>query len=251
MVNQRLIWDKNERKIIFSWDWRRPIRRGRETNALGKLVQLTEGVKLHERADRWRWKNGVEGKFSVGKLRKYIADQKQGDVQESFDWINWVPLKVNCFAWRLKQSRIPVMCKLANRGVNVETKTCQICQQEEEEVDHTFFRCSHAVEVWNWFSSWYGLMQVLPTSFKSMVEEIRKGAGDMKTRKLGLALAYIVLWTIWKTRNGAVFKKKKARSMNTADEIQQMSFNWIKTRARFSWLKWCDWGCKPSISCNM
>ena len=94
-------------------------------------------------------------------------------------------------------------------------------------------------------------MRVNPIDFTSMVEEIKACAGDKKLLKMGMALAYVMLWTIWKIRNGVVFNNRKARAMNTADEVQLTSFNWIKNRGRCSGIKWCDWGVKPNVNCNV
>ena len=44
-----------------------------------------------------------------------------------------------------------VECNLAKRGVNVGTMLCPQCDQEEEDVEHLFFRCGFVKEVWGWF----------------------------------------------------------------------------------------------------
>ncbi|KAL4581751.1 hypothetical protein LXL04_006279 [Taraxacum kok-saghyz] len=106
------------------------------------------------------------------------------------------------------------------------------CQQVEEDIEHAFFTCAHVRKVWTWFGNWIRWGKNIPSDFRSLMENINSGSNDRKTRKLHKALAYTVLWTIWKSRNEVVFKNGKANAMQVADEIQLSSFNWVKYRSR-------------------
>ena len=127
-----------------------------------------------------------------------------------------------------------MLVNLAARGVHLESKLCPICLEEDEDVDHVFFKCGHAMKVWTWFRDWSGILN----SFFHLVDEVKNRNADKKSLKFGLALSYMVLWTVWKMRNNMVFKKRKVIPMNTADAIQLDSYNWIKLRANCGWIRW-------------
>jgi hypothetical protein len=78
---------------------------------------------------------------------------------------------------------------------------CPVCQEEEKEVNHTFFKCKDAQEVWSWLKTWSGWLETVPGSFNNLLEDLKAKQLDRKTFKLSLAVAYVVLWSIWKLRN--------------------------------------------------
>ena len=203
--------------------------------------------KLSEKPDCWKWNLDDKEEFSVGNLRRSIADREDGEDAEDFEWINWLPIKVNCFVWKMKQNRIPVASNLVTRGVRIDD-ICGQCSQQGEDVNHVFFSCNHAKEVWRWFIGWTKLMQESPTNFSSLTDAVNSGNKDMKTKKMLWALVYVAIWLIWKDRNDAVFKNRKTFPMKTADEIQLVSYNWITLRAKRRDIKWYDWCNFPSMN---
>ncbi|KAL4557529.1 hypothetical protein LXL04_035710 [Taraxacum kok-saghyz] len=121
-------------------------------------------------------------------------------------------------AFRLtQQNRIPVLCNLIQRGVRVESNLCYICQQEEG-VEHLFFKCRHAMELWQWFIKWAGI-QTIPSSCSSLMDVINSLKGK-RERKMTGTLLYAVIWLLWKDRNEAAFRKRRVYPMRTADEVQ-------------------------------
>lgn len=70
-------------------------------------------------------------------------------------------------------------------------------------------------------------------------------------KKLIYDLVYSVLWSIWKPMNSVIFKKKMCSPMKTVDDIQLLSYNWFKHRARFKGLNWNLWCCSHIMACNL
>nr|KAJ0201576.1 hypothetical protein LSAT_V11C600315980 [Lactuca sativa] len=56
-----------------------------------------------------------------------------------FQWVSWVPIKVNCFIWRLLYSMIPFAYNLLLRGVVINELSCKWCGSEMESIEHVFF----------------------------------------------------------------------------------------------------------------
>ena len=137
--------------------------------------------------------------------------------------------------------RIPVLVNLAKRGLRVDSVMCKFCLLESEEVEHSFFTCVLAKQVWMWFWKWFGIAAGFPYKFESLVQTANLLKYDRKRWKLFWALAYGVLWEIWKARNELIFRHKKAIPMKVAEEIQINTYNWVKNRAHLGDLNWHSW----------
>lgn len=53
------------------------------------------------------------------------ADAVKG--MEDFYWVNWVPIKINCFTWGVLCNRIMVACKLIEKRVRLDSMVCSFC----------------------------------------------------------------------------------------------------------------------------
>lgn len=168
-----------------------------------------------------------------------------------FSWISWVPLKVNCFCWRVLHNRVPVAACLKERGVAGIPTLCSLCSNDDEDVEHAFFSCSFASQVWRWFISWSGLIDVVPCNRSHLISLLNNPMQDRNKDKLRKTLIYSVVWCLWKSRNSSLFLKCKNSPFKTADEIQLMSYNWCKYRARLSSLDWFVWIVSPCNACTL
>ncbi|KAI3721405.1 hypothetical protein L2E82_32415 [Cichorium intybus] len=215
--------------------WKRCPRRGGKSKELEGLLQVIVSVNLASSPDKWIWKEDASGLFSVSSLRRFMENQLVTDDDSwKFSWVNWVPLKVNCFVWRLLQDRLPVAVKLVERGVNLISDICPLCKSDIETVNHVFFECSVAKHVWQRFVSWWKLSMILPCSRDSLREILVSSLGDKKKEKLRKALLFAVLWCVWKARNDSIFRCRNASPFKMADDIMLSAFNWIKFRSPFS-----------------
>ncbi|KAL4580934.1 hypothetical protein LXL04_017140 [Taraxacum kok-saghyz] len=250
-IDQRLLRGDGQDYNQCAWEWKRNPRSRKEKDELHSLNLQVQTVKLMPKKDSWSWKEDKGGSFSVNSLRRKMVESSERGGDDNFKWVNWIPIKVNCFVWRLKQNRIPVISNLLSRGIVVGNSTCQFCQHGEESTEHVFFQCRFATEVWTWFHGWSRLISDIPKDYSSLAIELQAGNMEKKTRKLRTAMVYTVLWMIWKARNELTFKKKRVYPMHTADEIQLASYNWIKNRSRFKWLNWFQWCTCPSVNCTI
>ncbi|PWA55370.1 hypothetical protein CTI12_AA428340 [Artemisia annua] len=69
-------------------------------------------------------------------LESYHSDQK-------FTWYAWLPQKINIFAWRAFNDRLPLLVNLANRGL------------DPEDSDHLLIRCPRIITIWRKVFSWW------------------------------------------------------------------------------------------------
>lgn len=70
-----------------------------------------------------------------------MAKQSRSGSLDSFKWVKWIPLKINCFVWRLLQNRILTSANLIGRGISVSSTLCPFCCNVEDDTEHVFFSC--------------------------------------------------------------------------------------------------------------
>ncbi|KAL4563166.1 hypothetical protein LXL04_027201 [Taraxacum kok-saghyz] len=190
------------------------------------VAQVVEGGERGERSILFGLLNFGHFLLTVAKFSAHSCGK--------FEWISWIPLKVNCFILRLKQNKIPVLNNLVRRGISVGNMVCKLCHQADEDTKHIFFHCSFATKVWKWFADWSKQGQFCPSDFRSLMEKASAGTRNKKARKMCTALCYTVLWVIWKWRNEGMFNNKKPNEMKAAEDIQLASYNWIRHRSKTS-----------------
>ncbi|KAL4585153.1 hypothetical protein LXL04_009768 [Taraxacum kok-saghyz] len=112
MVNHRLLGRRDGQDFEMEWDWKRTLRRGMEVNELDTLMSQLNVRSSSLDKDKWWWKYDKYGIFSVNSLRKQLVDREDVTMRSNFFWCSWIPLRVNCFVWRLMLNRIPLIDNL-------------------------------------------------------------------------------------------------------------------------------------------
>ena len=70
-------------------------------------------------------------------------------------WNRMVPSKVNVFGWRLRLNRLPTKVNLDRRGLDLGSLLCPVCGDDVETVNHNFFTCEVATELWGMVAQWW------------------------------------------------------------------------------------------------
>lgn len=65
--------------------------------------------------DKWHWAGGGGNSFSI-KVIRLVIDASRGSMVTPFIGVNWIPLKVNCFAWKMLKNRIPTLINIFQEG---------------------------------------------------------------------------------------------------------------------------------------
>lgn len=91
------------------------------------LTNLLVKFQMSNDHDRWIWSNSKCGKFSVKLLMYVLHTSGVVAIVALFKWANWIPLKINCFIWRIFQSRIPTYTSFSRRGIIVSSVLCPLC----------------------------------------------------------------------------------------------------------------------------
>ncbi|KAL4556333.1 hypothetical protein LXL04_038981 [Taraxacum kok-saghyz] len=154
---------------------------------------LLGDFRLTDSSDGWRWEIASDGVFSVAETRRWIDNQvlPEGDI--STRWCKVVPCKVNIFIWKLRLNILPTRFNLPGRGMEAET------------VDHVFWRCGVASDIWVAMFRW---LQLPPGNFVHPGDLLVWVDGCRGSLNRGIVIEAVV---IWRFRNDVVHESRKMR----------------------------------------
>lgn len=106
-------------------------------------------------------------------------------------------------------NRVLILDNLSKRGINLISMQCAYYLTKIEEVDHLFFKCDYAKDMWWWFYGWYKILEKAPSSFNFMVQMAVLLKHDKFKWKLFWDMVYVVIWATQKSRNDCIYKHRK------------------------------------------
>lgn len=228
------------------WEWKRNIRKGMESKEMEELKDLIKDISLTNVADSWKWIISFNNVFSVQSLRREMARLKWNSNEDKFAWLHEVPLNINCFVWRFLRNRIAVTDNLIIRGVRLTSTTCACCGSNVDSLQHVFFDCRWAKDLWDKVWRWCSISSVVPADLTSFRKNLSHKCMEKKSKKLKTGIMYAVVWYIWKARNEAIFRKIIPKVQKVFDDIQVNVFNWFKFRGKKR-IEWNEWLCNTVI----
>ncbi|GKB81479.1 RNA-directed DNA polymerase, eukaryota, reverse transcriptase zinc-binding domain protein, partial [Tanacetum coccineum] len=182
-------------------DWHAVLRRvprgGAEMSQFVALQAALGNVSLTNQCDSWKWSIDGSGSFSVASIRSLVDHHTLDMDQEVTRWNSFIPIKVNVFLWRLKLNKLPSRVNLDRKGIELDSMLCPICHGDVETVNHIFFNCDMAKDLWSLLASWCG--------------------GTL-------------LWFIWSYRNHLLFSGSPPKKALLWESIVSQSFLWISSR---------------------
>ncbi|GKD35815.1 RNA-directed DNA polymerase, eukaryota, reverse transcriptase zinc-binding domain protein, partial [Tanacetum coccineum] len=132
-------------------------RGGVESSQLEALQAAIGNVVLTDQRDSWKWSLDVTHGFFVASVRS-LVDARTLDVDSYVTrWICCIPIKINVFLWRLSLNKLPSRVNLDSKGIDVGLLLCPIYQEDVESVNHIFFSCEMAKDLWELFAKWWEL----------------------------------------------------------------------------------------------
>ncbi|GJS73381.1 RNA-directed DNA polymerase, eukaryota, reverse transcriptase zinc-binding domain protein [Tanacetum coccineum] len=224
-------------------DWSSVLRRvprgGEESSQFNALLSVIGSTSLSDQCDVWQWSlNGLSG-FSVASVRHLVDSWLLDTCNDATRWNRLLPIKVNVFLWRLKLNKLPSRVNLDRRGIDVISINCPSCQGDLETVNHTFFNCGLAKELWSLLAKWWDL----DIPMCGNIAEWHAWLGDLHvSSKVRLAIEGVggtLLWSIWNFRNNLIFSSTPPKKSMIWDSVVSQSFLWISSRnpkCKISWI---------------
>ncbi|XP_076943884.1 uncharacterized protein LOC143614282 [Bidens hawaiensis] len=162
----------------------------------------------------------LSGKFKVKGTRRVMANGIYGDGAPLCEWENWVPIKIDCFIWRLLQNRILVAPNLIAREMSSLSSDCRAYVSVAESMEHVFLDCDRAKDIWRVLSVWCGWDLTGLSTFDHLLAVAEES--HLRTdRHLLKEIIYSSLWFIWKPKNELIFKTRSLSTDFLVEEIQR------------------------------
>ena len=140
------------------------------------------------------------------------------------------------------------MTVLQNYGASIANSKCQMCDIEEETVNHVFLECEVARFIWGRIGLWW--KEAIPV-FMSLIEMwcwIESISFPPRFRNHFKVVVTASLKSLWDARNERVFKQNIKPQEVIFKGAQDMAYNWLYSRdSKFS----CDritWFRNPLIN---
>lgn len=186
------------------------------------------------------------------KLSQLIDDKVlySTDNGKHFEWNNWVPKKVNVCVWRASLNRLPTLCNLSLRGLDIASSVCPLCESHQESIVHCLVECRCVKTLWLKFWNWWG---VVPTFGASLIDRILGAGGPSRNSvmsKVFQGATFTLLWSIWRWRNRIAHANMDDQVRLRQDDIfpafQRQSLLWVSNRCNKISVNWAGWISNPS-----
>ncbi|XP_071709387.1 uncharacterized protein [Rutidosis leptorrhynchoides] len=205
-VAYRINWAENSPS--FSWNWASEPKWRASGELENLLVDLAAFPHPSADSDRWNWNLHTNGSFSTKSLSDLLTDLSIANIpcHDATILNPLIPQKVGIFIWRAKQNKIPVRFELDNKGIDLHSTRCPICDDAIETAQHALLDCKVAVDIWERVRKWWNVDNL----HISHIRDISKASTPAMKTKTGSQIWQATIWVtcyfIWKNRNDRVFE---------------------------------------------
>ena len=177
-------------------------------------------------ADSFCWGYSGSGEFSTKTATWRAHDNiPRNQPKWKFKWI-WnidVAPKIKIFLWQLCHNAISSCGTLLRRGLHLDP-LCKTCNLDIEDTEHLFMHCPKARQVWELAVAHRWLPALpFPTTDSPLCEALQL---LIQNRYPNIDRVALLLWSIWKSRNGLVFRNEPTSLLGTL------------LRAKRGWAEW-------------
>lgn len=129
-----------------------------------ELNYVTGSIQLSSEEDQIMWSYSSSGKYSVQSLYAVINHRGVVPVFIQAVWKLFIAPRVQFFLWLLSNNKLLTRDNLVKRRT-VNDPSCLFCE-EGESINHLFFQCCVAVNVWEFVSAYFS--RTIDTDFESV-----------------------------------------------------------------------------------
>ena len=162
-----------------------------------EILQIAQSLHLGDEDDCLLWKLDSKNIYSVKSLYAIVNFRGIIPIDITSVWDIKIPPKIHFFLWLVTHNKLLTRDNLAKRQ-NLNDLTCLFCT-EEESINHLFFDCVVAREIWSSVQFLTGV-DISPI----YISYIAKLWPDKKFSVENVVNAS-VLWAIWLVRNNSFF----------------------------------------------
>ncbi|GJX66455.1 RNA-directed DNA polymerase, eukaryota, reverse transcriptase zinc-binding domain protein [Tanacetum coccineum] len=203
---------------------RRPPRGGVELLQFNGLMSSIGEVALSDHKDSWLWSLNSSNEYTVAFVRALVdADTLVVDTTAT-RWNRNVLIKVNVFLWRLALNKLPSKVNLDRIGIDVDSTLCSICGEDVETVNHIFFSCEMAKDLWALLAKWWSLDIPICSNFSEWSSWLGSLHLSSKKNLFLDGVGGTLLWSIWNFRNRLLFTVPPPKKAVLWNNIVSQSF---------------------------
>ncbi|KAD3640900.1 hypothetical protein E3N88_30123 [Mikania micrantha] len=243
-VSQRIIQESGAR-LWFNWEWKKVTLNSTLMQERNDLEEMILSYLFKDGSDSWIWRGDATGEFSTKSCRDWINDHRWRSNSDNTLWTNWIPAKVNCFVWRVSLNRVPVKVNLLARGVVISSSGCPVCSIDDEDVDHLFFQCRVAQELWRRISWWASIDFTCHGSILGILRDLTNDNAGGWRKKVKMVIVFPTIWEIWNCRNKRSFSNIRTSMECLVDGIKVQAFTWLTYRGKKITTIWDNWIVNP------
>ncbi|GJT35339.1 putative RNA-directed DNA polymerase, eukaryota, reverse transcriptase zinc-binding domain protein [Tanacetum coccineum] len=161
----------------------------------------------------WNWKLDTTG-YLVASARMHINEHTLNGTFTSTRWLRCIPIKVNGFIWRLRVDKLPTLINMDRKGIDVDSLLCPICNEHVENVDHLFFSCEMAHDLWGLLARWCNLDILEVSNITEWFSWLDDAHVSKSARIILEGIASTMMWSVWNFHNAWIFSSLKPKKAN-------------------------------------
>ena len=137
---------------------------------------------------------------------------------------------------------------LDKKGIDVDSLLYPICNEDVETVNHLFFSCDMAKDLWSLLARWWELDIPFCLNISDWFSWLDSLSIPLKARVFLEGVGGTLMWCIWNFRNRLIFSNPPPKKALIWDCIVSQSFLWISSRNPKLNISWVGWLQNPIVT---
>jgi hypothetical protein len=187
-------------------------------------------------ADRLIWKAEKHGKYSVKSAYRLCVEEliDTSHLRRPGNWLCiWklqVPPKIRNLVWRICRGCLPTRIRLQDKGIQCPTQ-CVSCASNHEDVEHLFFACPFAIQVWCLSGMWSQISNLIMNG-GAATDVIFTLLAELPAAHKQIFGATV--WSLWKHRNLKVWENVSESAAVVVDRARVLISEWQIANSKVS-----------------
>ncbi|GJW68374.1 RNA-directed DNA polymerase, eukaryota, reverse transcriptase zinc-binding domain protein [Tanacetum coccineum] len=209
---------------------------------------------------KWRWRFHTDKRGIWNKIILSIYEQQRGFGSIGSHMHGSIYWSENEDVWRWefdhegeysrmedKNGSVSTLEKLDQKGIDLSSLLCPVCNTYIEDVNHVFVTCDLASQIWDRIFRWLDMAQLVFLSIADIIDWIISMHCSLKCKKLLEAIILTSMWVIWKYQNNTLFGSVKMKRSSIFDVIVSNAFEWCSSKSRYCSRNWSLWLQNPML----
>ncbi|XP_057782626.1 uncharacterized protein LOC131000636 [Salvia miltiorrhiza] len=161
-------------------------------------------VPISEGEDRRAWTHSHFGEVSASLASDHIRPCFPTVDWGKWIWAPFIPMRRSIVTWRVILGRLATASSLRRSGL-VGPGWCPLCRNANEDIDHLFWDCTFARQIWRSLFGWFRVDSPLIHDIGSLLLWAMKVQTSKQVVNLWRMGVMSTIWSIWNIRNRVVF----------------------------------------------